>query len=75
MTEVLTREEIEARFPDQWILVIDADFEPDLEVRSGRVACHSKDRDEVYNKGIELQPKSSAVMLTGEFPTDTVLVL
>jgi hypothetical protein len=75
MNEVLTAREIEQRYPNEWVLVLDPAFAPDLEVLSGVVACHSKDRDEVYNKAIELQPKASAFLYTGEFPTDTVLVL
>jgi hypothetical protein len=75
MTEVLTAKEIEERFPGEWILVIDPALAPDLNVLSGRVACHSKDRDEVYNKAVELKPKSSAFLYTGEFPTDMIFVL
>jgi hypothetical protein len=68
-------EEIEASFPDEWILVIDPDTGPDLKVRSGIVAAHSKDRDEVYRTGIALKPKRAAVWYNGEPPADAVFVL
>jgi hypothetical protein len=75
MAEVMKIDEIEARFPDEWILVIDPDTGPDLKVRSGVVAAHSKDRDEVDRKAIELRPRRSAVWFNGEPSDDTVFVL
>ena len=75
MAEKLTIDQIEARFPDEWILVIDPDSGPDLKVRSGVVAAHSPDRDEVYRTAIQLRPKRSAVWFNGETPEDTVIIL
>jgi hypothetical protein len=66
MSEVMTRAEIEARFPDEWILVIDPDVGPDLKVRTGVVAAHDKDHDELYRQAIALKPKRSAVWFNGE---------
>ena len=75
MSEVMKIDEIEAQFPDEWILVIDPDTGPDLKVRSGVVAAHSKHRDEVYRTAIALKPKRSAVWFNGEPPADAVFVL
>jgi hypothetical protein len=75
MSDVMKIDEIEARFPDEWILVIDPDTGPDLKVRSGVVAAHSKDRGEVYRTAIALKPKRSAVWFNGEPPADAVFVL
>ena len=75
MTEILTIDQIESKFPDEWILVIDPDSGPDLKVRSGVVAAHSPDRDEVYRTAFELSPKRSAVWFNGETPADMVIVL
>jgi hypothetical protein len=75
MAEVMKIDEIEARFPDEWILVIDPETGPDLKVRSGVVAAHSKDRDEVYRTAKSLKPKRSAVWFNGEPPADAVFVL
>ena len=75
MPETMKIEEIESRFPDEWILVIDPDTGPDLRVRSGVVAAHSKDRDEVDRKVLELRPRRSAVWFNGEPSEDTVFVL
>jgi hypothetical protein len=57
---------------DEWVLIVDAEFGPDYEVRSGRVAAHSPDRDEVRRRAIELQPASSTVRFTGELKFDGV---
>src|SRR5438067_13666613 len=42
---------IQARFPSEWVLLEDPETSEMLEVRSGNVLWHSKDRDEVYRKG------------------------
>jgi hypothetical protein len=68
MDEVLTRAEIEARFPSEWVLLADTQHDEHLRVLGGRVLCHSKDRDEVYDKAVELKPKSGAVLYTGKIP-------
>jgi hypothetical protein len=70
MSELMTRAEIEARFPDEWILVIDPDTGPDLRVRSGVVACHTKDRLELHRVAREvvreLRPGRCAVWFNGD---------
>ena len=44
-------------------------------VLQGTVVAHSKDRDEVYRKDIELRLKTSATLFTGKLPEDTAIVL
>lgn len=68
MNEVLTLAEIESQFPSEWILVEDPQTNEALEVQSGRVLHHSKDRDEVYRKAVELRPKRFAMLYTGTIP-------
>jgi hypothetical protein len=55
MDEILTLGEMEVRFPSEWILVADPELDETLEVVRGRVVSHSKDRDEVYQRAIELR--------------------
>jgi len=43
--------EIQARFPSEWVLLEGPEPSEMLEVRSGNVLWHSKDREEVYRKG------------------------
>ncbi|MBI3249086.1 MAG: hypothetical protein HYZ50_21495 [Deltaproteobacteria bacterium] len=75
MEEVLTIAQIEAQFDSEWILVGDPQTNEALEVRSGKVLWHSRDRDEVYRKAVELRPKRSAMLYTGKMPKDTAVVL
>ena len=75
MEEVLTIAQIEARFDSEWILVGDPQTNEALEVQSGKVLWHSKDREEVYCKAVELRPKRSAMLYTGKMPKDTAVVL
>lgn len=75
MSNVLTIAEIETRFQSEWVLVEDPQTNDTLEVQSGKVCFHSKDRDEVYRKAVELRPKRFAMLYTGELPKDTAIVL
>ena len=75
MDEILTVAEIESRFVAEWVLVEDPQTNDALEVLSGKVRCHSKDRDEVYRKAVELRPRRFAVLYTGQIPKDAAVVL
>ena len=75
MEQVLTLSEIEARYPGEWILVAEPEFDENLEVRRGRVVFHSKDRDEMYRKDAELGLESAAYLYTGAIPEEAVVVL
>jgi len=75
MDEVLTAEEIEARFAPDWVLIGEPQTDEDLNLRSGKVLFHSPDRDEVYRKATELRPGRFAVHYLGTWPEDTALVL
>ena len=75
MDNVLTIAEIESQFKSEWVLVSDPQTNELLEVQSGKVLCHSKDRDEVYRKAVEVRPKRFAMLYTGTIPQDTEIVL
>jgi hypothetical protein len=75
MEEMLSIEEIEAKFPSEWVLIVDPITNESLEVLEGKVAWHSKDRDEVYQKAIELRPKRAAYLYTGTIPENAAVVL
>ena len=75
MSEVMSLVEIQTRFKSEWVLLEDPETTESLEVKSGRVLWHSKDRDEVYRKARELRPKHSAILYTGTLPEDMVVVL
>lgn len=75
MEEIMTIAQIEAQFESEWVLVEDPQTNEALEVQSGRVRWHSKDRDEIYRKAIALRPKRFAMLYTGKMPNDTAIVL
>ena len=75
MDEVLTLAQIEAEFDSEWVLIEDPRTDEALEVRSGTVRWHSKDREEVYRRAVEIRPKRFAIVYTGKMPRDTAIVL
>jgi hypothetical protein len=75
MGEVLSIREIEKQYESEWVLVEDPQTNEALEVEGGRVRWHSKDRDEVYRKAVELRPKRFAMLYTGKMPEDTAIIL
>jgi len=75
MEQVLTLAEIQSRFPFEWVLVEDPETNDALEVQKGIVRCHSRDRESVYHKAVELHPKRFAMLYTGQIPENTAIVL
>ena len=75
MGNLLTIAQIEEQFESEWVLVEDPQTNEALEVQSGNVLWHSKDRNEVYRKAVELRPKRFAMLYTGKMPKDTAIVL
>jgi hypothetical protein len=68
MSAVLTYDEIKKRYPDEWILIADAELDEELNVVRGEVVAHSKDRDEVYLKILAIKGRSFAIEYNGEPP-------
>jgi len=75
MDQVLTVEQVKKRFDSEWILLADPKVDASGRVLSGRVAAHSRDRDEVYRRAVELKLNSSATLYTGKIPHGTAIVL
>jgi len=75
MESVMTVAEIKSRFKSEWVLIEDPEMSANLEVQGGKVLYHSKDRDEVYRKTVELRPKRFAMLYTGMMPEDVAIVL
>lgn len=75
MDEILTIAQIDAQFQSEWVLIEEPRTDEALEVQSGKVRWHSKDREEVYRKVLEIHPKRFAILYTGKMPRDTAIVL
>lgn len=73
--KVMTQAEIEAQFDDEWILVEDPEFDSNDTLVRGKILWHSKDRDEVYRKDLELRPRSAAYLYTGPTPENIAINL
>lgn len=75
MEKALSIAEIEAQFDAEWVLIEDPQTNDALEVQSGKVLYHSKNRDEFDRKVLEFQPQHFAVLFTGAVPEDMEFVL
>ena len=71
----LTYEQIKARYDSEWVLVGEPETDEALNIRSGTVLHHSKDREEVYRRALELRPSRVAVMYAGTMPEGTAVVV
>ena len=65
---VLTLTEIEKQFDGEWVLLEDPYDDDRKRVAGGKLLAHSKNRDDVYAKAMELRPKHSAVLYMGPMP-------
>jgi hypothetical protein len=68
MQELISFAEIKKQYDGEWVLIVDPVMTKALEIVEGVIACHSEDRDVVWNKALELKPKSSAVLFIGRSP-------
>ena len=75
METFFTRAEIFKQFESEWVLLENPKTDKHLHVKGGTVLCHSKNRDEVYRKAVELKPKRSAILYTGKIPKGTAVIL
>lgn len=71
----MTMQEMESSFDSEWVLVGDPVTDETLNVLRGKVLHHSKDRDEVYRKGLELRPRHVAILYLGRPPEGTAIVV
>jgi hypothetical protein len=75
MDEVLSIEEIKARYAPDWVLIGEPQTDENLSVRAGKVLFHSPDRDEAYRKAAELRLPYFAVRHLGTLPEHLLINL
>jgi len=74
--EVLTWEEIQRRYPDEWVLIANPELGEDLEVLDGVVVYHGDDVEEIDRQATERGLKNTAVLYTGcLFEKDVAYIL
>jgi hypothetical protein len=75
MGEMLTIQEIEARYAPYWVLIGGPETDDEQRLLGGRVLFASTDHDEIYHKAMELNLDRIAVRYLGTWPDDMALVL
>ncbi len=75
MNEVLTYDEMKARFDGEWVLVQDPEVDEQMRVVRGSVISHSVDRDEMYQNAAAIRPKHSASLCFKKTPEGMVYIL
>lgn len=68
-------QDIKKTFKDQWVLIQVEKVDESLNVVEGEVLAHSKDKDEVYKKLLQIRPKEFSIEYTGMIPEDLAVVL
>ncbi len=67
---LLNKEQMKARYSDQWLLVTDYKLDASTSLRCGRVAAHSKDREEIH-RALKKYKGKLCIHFTGSLPRDT----
>ena len=76
MNDILTVDEIQARYDGEWILLGEPQTDAATNaVLAGRVLHHSKDRDEVYGEAVRLRLPRFAVLCFATMPPDMAIIL
>jgi hypothetical protein len=73
--EIMTWEQIENLYRDEWVLLENPDAGENVQVTGGKLLWHSTSREEVGRKLLELRPKSSALIFVGQPAKDSVFLL
>ena len=75
MNEVLTLKEIEAKYDQKWVTIIDVQADEYYQLLGGTVVYHGDSRDEAGRTLENYKSKLSAVRWIGEFPSDCIWIL
>jgi hypothetical protein len=75
MERVMSLSEIEREFDGEWVLLVEPETDNSLRIVNGKLAHHSRYRDEVYRKAVALKPKRSAIIYTGSIPRGSEIIV
>ena len=67
--------DIKTKFKDQWVLIEVVKVDESFNLVEGEVLVHSKDKDEVYQKLLQIRPKEFSIEYTGVVPEDLAIVM
>lgn len=74
MNERLTPEQMEQKYPDEWLFIVDCEHSEDTELLSGRVLVHNKSREDIYDASSRYKG-SAAIRYIGGMRKDVVYIL
>lgn len=72
--EFLSVKELEERYPEEWLLLVDCELTGSTELSGGKVAVHSKCRDDIYRRLKDYSGRR-AIHFAGEIPDDLAVML
>jgi len=67
--------EIKKSYKNQWVLIEVEKVDENFNLLEGEVLAHSKDKDEIYQKLLQIRPKEFSIEYTGEVPEDLAVVM
>jgi hypothetical protein len=67
---LLTKEQMKARYPHQWLLITDYQLDGSTSLRKGRVVAHSEGREDIH-RALKEYSGSLCIHFTGSLPRDT----
>jgi len=70
---VLTKEQMKARYPDQWLLITDYELDSSTSLRKGQVVACSKDREEIH-RALKQHSGNLCIHFTGGLPRDSAIL-
>ena len=74
MGGIQTIEEMRAAYPDEWVLIVDCEYDESRKLVRGRVAAHSPRRSDVHKEMLN-HPEGGAVEFFGRIPADVRFML
>jgi hypothetical protein len=74
-TTILTLEQMQQQYHDEWLLIAYTDLDHDLIVRSGEVLAHASNADDLYKLLPQYhQDRPIAFEYIGEVPSDFAFI-
>lgn len=67
--ERLTLKEMEEKYPDEWLFIVDCEHSENTELLSGVVAVHSRSETDIHEASMRYKG-SAAIRYTGEIRKD-----
>lgn len=68
-------QEIKKTFQDQWVLIDVKKVDENFDIVEGEVLAYSKDKNEIYQKLLQIRPKEFSIEYTGVIPEDIAVVM